>query len=116
MIVDKGDDPKPKPDLARAAIPQFAAPSLLGTLCFAKKQFAHAISYFVCYLQVSPTEFKIPTEPFQSRDRPAPASRKPPRLVLIARLRDENIVMNVFSNETLIRKRTEEPDSSYALC
>jgi hypothetical protein len=68
-----------------------------------------------CYLKVSETEFKIPAEPFQSRYRPAQATRKRPRLVLGAHLRDENVVMNVLSNENLVRKTTEEPDSSNAL-
>jgi hypothetical protein len=51
------------------------------------------------YLKVSAAEFKIPTAPFQSRRRPVLATRKPPRLALRANLRDENVVMNVFSNE-----------------
>jgi hypothetical protein len=67
---------------------------------------------FASIPQSSAGEFKIPTEPFQSRCRLVLAIVKPPGLTLRANLRHENVVMSVFSNEYFIRKTTEEPDSS----
>ena len=59
----------------------------------------HVPSYFASIPLGSAAEFKIPTEPFQSRSRLVLTTRRLPRSALRANLRDESVVMNAFPNE-----------------